>query len=244
MIIFTSNNFLNELWDSYNHARVSGDKKKSNDFLKKFIGDLKKQNETEINSFVDMLCESIFDKENPLDDNLSEVESNKQFAIQYPLFKEIVVPVLVAQHKKSSAKHIRWIAQFEQWFYSDYRFTQAFLKELNIDGTFESISFLEQSYSIDNNQKTLDLLLHRMAQDINNFLHETPIGMLVVPEVLNKKLLIFRNYWQQSINNKDWQKTLIYWELIASHWAKYCENEDQYSGFEQYLKINEIDWFS
>ncbi|MFZ9954808.1 MAG: hypothetical protein ACO3E1_01675, partial [Flavobacteriales bacterium] len=236
----TTNNKLTDIWHKYNKVRVAGDKKSANKLLLEHIDLLKQQDEKYIKIFVDNLCSLTLDENHKIIDNNGNEVSDKDIRIQHPLFKEIVLPVLIDQYKKDSAKHIRWIGQFEQFFYSDFATTQVFLRELDIEGNFETRHFFEKSFSIDNNQKTLELLLKRIAQDINYYTHEVPIGVLVDPDALDKALMTFRQYWQQCDTKNIWENVLTEWELIAKHWSLYLATQDKYDNFENYLKTNEI----
>jgi len=236
----TTHNKLTDIWDKYNQVRVAGDKKTANKLLADYIVLLKKQDEKTIKNFVDNICSSTLDTDNQVIANNGTEVSAKDTRIQHPLFKEIILPILKDRYKKGSSKHIKWIGQLEQFFYSDNATTTAFLKELNIIGHFETRHFFEKSFALDNNQKTLTLLLNRIAQDINYDTHEVPIGVLVDPEVLDKELMIFRQYWQQSGTKSIWEVVLTKWELIAKHWTLYLGTHDKYDNFENYLKTNGI----
>lgn len=241
MHIELKNSNLNKVWKNYNQTRVTGDKKTANKLLFEFIELLKKQDQTEITSFVDDICSLTLDSENKIILNNGIEVSEKEIRIQHPLFKQIIVPILADQYKKGSAKHIRWIGQFEQFFYSDFEMTKAFLENIQITEYFETIYFLEKSFSIEKNQNTLNLLLNRIAQNIYNFTHEVPAGVLVYPEVFEKVLVTFRKYLEQSATREIWKNVITEWELIAKHWKIYSENSDQYLNFENYLKTNQIE---
>lgn len=232
-------NELTEMWHEYNQIRVTGDKKTATKRLLDFIDLLKKQDENDIQKFVDNLCELILEEEEKIIDSNGTEVSDKQVRIQFPLFKEIILPVLKVQFKNNSAKHIKWIGQLEQFFYSDKNLTTNFLKELNIEGHFEARYFFEKSFSIGKNQKTLNFCLNRIAQDINFYLHEVPFGVLISPEELEKELNTFRKYWLLSDSKNVWKEDLTQWETIAKHWKLYILNQDEYDSFENYLKLND-----
>ena len=231
---------LTDIWDKYNQIRVAGDKKTANRLLTKYIDLLKKQDEKTIKIFVDNLCGSTLDTDNQVISNNGTEVSGKDTRIQHTLFKEIILPILKDQYKNGSPKHIKWIGQLEQFFYSDNSTTTAFLKDLNIPGHFETRHFLEKSFAIDNNQKTLTLLLNRIAQDISYYTHEVPRGVLVDPEILDKELMTFRQYWKQSNTKNIWDVVLTEWELIAKHWKLYLATQVKYDNFENYLATNGI----
>ena len=236
----TTHSKLTDIWDKYNQVRVAGDKKSANKLLVDYIGLLKQQDEKVIKIFVDNICSLTLDADDKIIYNNGTEVSEKAIRIQHPLFKEIILPILKDQYKNHSAKHIKWVGQLEQFFYSDNATTEVFLKELNIAGYFEARHFFEKSFGIDNNQKTLTLLLNRIAQDINYYTHEVPIGVLVDPDVLHKELMTFRQYWQQCDTKNIWEAVLTEWELVAKHWTIYIANQDKYDTFENYLKANGI----
>jgi len=236
----TTHSKLTDIWEKYNQVRVAGDKKSANKLLVDYIGLLKKQDEKDIKIFVDNICSLTLDTDDKIIYNNGTEVSDKDVRIQHPLFKEIILPILKNQYKKGSAKHIKWIGQLEQFFYSDNAITNTFLKELNIVGHFETRHFFEKSFALDNNQKILNLLLNRIAQEINYYTHEVPIGVLVDPEVLDKELLIFRQYLQQSDTKNIWEVVLTEWELIAKHWTIYLATQDKYDNFQNYLTTNGI----
>ena len=236
----TTHNNLPDIWDKYNQVRVAGDKKTANKLLVDYIDLLKQQDEKNIKIFVDNICGLTLNADNKIIYNNGTEVSDKDIRIQHPLFKEILLPILRDHYKNDSAKHIKWIGQLEQFFYSDNATTEAFLKELYIEGYFEARHFFEKSFAIDNNQKTLSLLLNRIAQDINYYTHEVPIGVLVDPDVLDKEVMTFRQYWQQCDTKNIWEAVLTEWELIAKHWTLYLATQNKYDNFENYLKTNGI----
>ncbi len=232
---------LNDIWNTYRQARNTGDKKKANQLLRNYIDVFKLQDPKDIKIFVDNICHSVWDNERmPGLNHPSETPDNNNI-IQHPLFKEIIVPDLIKEYNNNSALHMRWIGQFEQFFYSDFATTQSFLNELNIAGHFDTRHFYEKSFSIHQDQKTLALLLDRMAQDLNYYTHEVPIGVLVEPDFLNKEIKTFKHYWQKCNSKNIWNQVLSKWELIAEHWTLFVQQKDQFDNFENYLKIHTIE---
>lgn len=236
----TTQSKLNDSWTKYNQVRIAGDKKTANKLLLGYISLLKQQEEEEINIFIDNICSLTLDTEDKIISNNGTGVSEKDIRIQHPLFKEIILPRLKKQYINGSSKHIKWIGQLEQFFYADLVTTNTFLKELNITGYFETRHFFEKSFAIDNSQKTLKLLLHRIAQDINYYTHEVPTVVLIDPDVLDKELTTFREYWKQSDTKNIWEVVLAEWELIAKHWSLYFATQDKYDNFENYLNVNGI----
>lgn len=233
-------NYMNDIWNEYNHVRITGDKKKANKLLFDFIEYLKQQDKKDIHLFVDDICGQILDLDHELLSNNGTDVSDKEIRIQHPLFKEVILPILKEEYKKNNPKYIKWIGQFEQFFYSDRNSTEAFLRELNIDGFFEPRFFFEKSLALDKNQKTLTLLLYKIAQDLNYYTHEVPMAVLATPEVLSEEIATFRKFWEQSESKYDWEASLLEWELIAKHWSIYLETQVRYDNFENYLKENGI----
>lgn len=231
---------LTGCWIKYNDARVAGDKKAANKLLADCIAFLKKQDSSTIESFVDEICGLTLDNDNQVISNNGTEVSDRAIRIQHPLFKEIILPVLANKYKSNSPRHIKWIGQLEQFFYSDHATTTNFLNQLNIDGHFETLYFFEKSFSLDNNQNTLALLLDRIAQDINYNTHEVPIGVNVEPDFLDQEIMIFKKYWEQSANKHLWDNKQKEWELIARHWRIYLNTQNQYDSFKNYLNSNEI----
>ncbi|MBB2147181.1 hypothetical protein GM921_16900 [Pedobacter sp. LMG 31464] len=236
----TALNKLTDIWNKYNQVRLAGDKKTANKLLADYIGLLKQEDQKDIKIFVDNICSLTLDTDDKIISNNGTEVSEKDTRIQHPLFKEIILPILKDQYKKDSAKHIKWIGQLEQFFYSDYTTTITFLRELNITEYFEARYFFEKSFAINNSQNTLTLLLNRMAKTINFYTHEVPMGVLVNPDVLAEELIIFRQYWQQSNTKNIWEATLTEWELISKHWTLYVATKNKYDSFETYLNTSGI----
>lgn len=235
-----TNSILIDRWIKYNDARVVGDKKSANKLLLDYIAFLKKQDSSTIESFVDEICSLTLDKDNQVLSNNGTDVSDIEIRIQHPLFKEIILPILADKYKSNSPRHIKWIGQLEQFFYSDHSTTTNFLNQLNIDGQFETRYFFEKSFSLDNKQNTLTLLLTRIAQDINYYTHEVPIGVILEPDVFDQELMVFKKYFKLSENKHLWENNLKEWELIAKHWRLYLESRNKYVNFKDYLHKNEI----
>lgn len=227
-------------WEKYNQLRIAGDKKSANNLLTTFIDLLKQQDEKIINDFVNEFCIAVLDNSHKIISTNGTEVSESALRIQHPLFKEIILPLLKTQYKSNSALHIKWIGQLEQFFYSDIPTTTSFLTELNIAGFFETRFFFERSFSIENNQSTLKLLLNRIAQDINFYLHELPDCVLAEPDVLDQELNTFSKYLQQSNAKTLYDKELLAWELIAKHWRIFNQDKEKYQNFEAYLNSNSI----
>ncbi|MEO0469341.1 MAG: hypothetical protein AAF206_06970 [Bacteroidota bacterium] len=228
---------LNSLWTDYNQMRLRGDKQSAKRLLTNFIALLKQADPDSRQAFVDTICQSILDQTGFIANNGTEV-SGQPIRIQHSLFREIILPVLSEQYSKNSAIHIRWIAQFEQFFYADHRMTQEFLQKIEALYPFDSISFLKKSYAISANAQTLDMLLQRMQQDIEFAIHEMPVGVLVEPVVFTQMIQSFKDHWEESAQQEKWQLRLKDWVRIAALWQKYHEGEHQAYSFEDFTQEN------
>ncbi len=234
---FSSQPSLTETWNRYNQIRLSGDKKTANKLLITYIQLLKQQPASEIRRIVDDLCQQILDKSDGEISNNGYYVSEALVRIQHPLFKEIILPVLTEQYLCESARHIKWIGQLEQFFYSDASTSMSFLKALNLPFPFMALHFFEKSYAIDPQQHTLKLILAKMAQTINYFFHELPYSVLAHPDLLIDRIAAFSAYCQQADDKDTWQDTLSYWEFFANCWADYSANSQPYEHFKAYLCI-------
>lgn len=228
-----------DLWDQYNKTRLAGDKKKATKMLLNFIALLKEKDKGHIEDFANDLCKKALDIDGILPNNGVKV-SNDIDRIQHPIFKEIVLPILVEQYLEDSPMHIKWIGQLEQFFYSDKVTTENFLRQINVEGYFSTLHFLEKSFAIDPNQDTLSLLLKRQAQDIEYLVHELPWMVLTEPADFNLVLADFKDYLAKSEYKETWRTRLMEWENIAGHWAVYCARKTFYKDFIDYQEQNNI----
>ena len=232
---------MKDKWIKYNELRIAGDRKSANQLLAEFIITLKQQDKSTIENFVDQICSLTLEIDKQVLANNGTEVSNNLTRIQHPLFKEIILPVLTEKFLTNSPKHIKWIGQLEQFFYSDYSLTTNFLNQLSIEGFFETRYFFEKSFLLENKQDTLTLLLNRIAQDIDYYTHEVPSGVIVEPEVLDQELTYFTKYWELSENKHLWERNLNAWKFIAKHWRLYRDLQNQYDSFSDYLQKNEIE---
>lgn len=228
------------LWDTYNKTRLAGDKKNATKLLLNFIDILKQQDKKFIEDFADDLCAKSLNIDGILSNNGTEVSNNVN-RIQYPFFKEIILPVLAKQYLNNSPLHIKWIGQLEQFFYSDRITTAFFLRQIKVDGYFSTIHFFKKSFAIDNGQDTLQLLLQRQGQDIEYLVHELPGVVLAEPDDFNLLLADFKGYWDKSNDKEKWERRLAEWEKIASHWTIYFENRQNFKNFVDYQEQQHIE---
>lgn len=143
-------NIVTDLWNKYNQTRLAGDKKTANKLLREIIDVLKQKDGNFVANFIEDLCKKTLNSNEILSNNGTQVSSNRD-RIQHPIFKEIILPILADQYLSDNPLHIKWIGQFEQFFYSDNKMTAEFLKQINIDGYFYASYFFEKSFVIDNN---------------------------------------------------------------------------------------------
>ncbi len=102
---------LNKKWSNYNQTRLKGNKKLANKLLSIFIKSILIYDECIIEDFVYQICSAVL-KDEIISNNGADV-SNAKIRIQHPLFKEVILPVLIKEYKKNNPLYIRWIAQFE-----------------------------------------------------------------------------------------------------------------------------------
>jgi hypothetical protein len=249
---------LNIKWLNYNQTRLGGDKKAANKILNSFINEFLKENAETIESFVYEICKLTLDIDDILSNNGTDVSISIN-RIQHPLFKKILLPVLVKKYNENDALYIRWIGQFEQFFYSDHRLTIQFLEDIDdklrdavqFDKTtnsykdiecryFETKYFFKKSYKIEPKQKTLNLLLKRLAQDIFYATHELPFGILREPNEFMEEIENFKFYFEKSNNQEKWKDTLHDWTFIGQHWKIFSKEKNKYENFDNYLNLNGI----
>jgi hypothetical protein len=231
---------LRNIWENYNRTRIAGDKKTANKLLQEYIGLLKSESSFSREEFDEKICNEILEADNCIIDNNGTEVSDKEYRIQHPLFKEIILPVLIEKYKTNSARHIKWIGQLEQFFYSDFQASKRLLDAIGIDGHFSTSFFLEKSFSIEQSQKTLHLILDRMARDFDYYTHEIPFGVLIEPTVFDRELKLFESYYEQSDSKSDWTLNLNKWRTVALLWRAYFSSKNEYVNFEDYLNKNEI----
>ncbi len=240
MIDSVEYNKITKPWHEYNQVRLSGNKKKANLLLKEFIFYLKTQQKIIVNHFIEDVCNLTFEEESQIIFNNGDEVSSKTIRIQHPLFKEIIIHRLIEYFTENNAKGIKWIGQFEQFFYSDFNLKKKFLEKIGVKRDFDTAYFFEKSFHIDQNQTSLQLLMSKIARDISYLVHEVPVGVLSEPDQLDEELAYFNRYWQLSENKKYWEKSKNSWEKISLHWRRYFENKNNYTNFENYLDKNKI----
>lgn len=232
------NNACKALWEHYNEIRQTGNRKQTNQALNEFIALLKQESEEEKHRFVDLLGNALLEKNPQIPSSNGAEISSQSLRIQPPLFKEIIVPVLIDGYRHNRAKQIKWIGQLEQFFHSDHEMAKLFLEAIEYPGNFEAPHFFEKSYMLDHQPDTLEMLLEKTRERISYCLHEIPYGVPVDPDELNEKLNIFEHYLAQSENKMVWQNVLQKWKQLARQWADYHQHKNMYDSFANYLDKN------
>jgi hypothetical protein len=74
---------------------------------------------------------------------MAQKQLTKRLEFHTHFLKTLFCPYLKTKYQKESARHIKWIGQLEQFFYSDNDTADVFLQELNIAGHFEARFFLK-----------------------------------------------------------------------------------------------------
>ncbi len=251
------NEILDKKWSDYHKMRLAGNKKTANKLLNDFIQSILGYDKVIIEDFVYQVC-SIALKDKFISNNGTEV-SNTPIRIQHQLFQKVILPILIQKYKEKDPLYIRWIAQFEQFFYSDHKTTNRFLEEINDEFRdavqysseknedvdikcryFSTVHFLIKSFKISPDPITLNLILERLAQDIYYKTHELPNVILADADVFMEEINQFKYYYEKSDNKNKWTKQVKEWEYIANHWKIYLKAQDKFSSFEEYLTKNEV----
>lgn len=246
------NEYLNKQWSDYNQIRLSGNKKLANKLLDIFIESILLYDEYVIEDFVYKICSIVL--ENEIISNNGTKASNSQFRIQHPLFQKVILPTLIKKYKENDPLYIRWIAQFEQFFYSDRRTTNYFLEKINDKlreavqfsaetNQYENIKcryfstkyFLIKSFELEPTQATLHLILKRLAQDIYYQTHELPSAILADADDFMKEIKQFKYYYEKYNNKNKWKKQVQEWTDVGNHWKTYSTEQNKFKSFEEYL---------
>jgi hypothetical protein len=207
-----------DLWNNYENCLDKGLKKKAIETLNVFILRLKA---TDIET------------QRKITNILIDRKEEENFLIQFPLFKDMVLPILIQNAKQGKLGAYRLIGEFEQFIYSDSRLGQLINRELNIgNDSFYSIGMFEKELSINpRDTKTINLLIQGIAKSLDYAVHEVPIGVLYDKELYFQrleqleKLLVANNL----MSNK-WDKRISTLNSIGKTWTDYLESK----GFENY----------
>lgn len=234
------NKNLQTLWQKYNQYRLNGNKKKANTLLLDFILQLKQQDKIIRKNFTSYICHKALNNQNIISNNGFDV-SNQTIRIQHPLFKEIFLPIFIDEYKLNNPEYIKWIAQLEQFFYSDITATRSFLNEINVEFPFDTTFFLKKAYTLSKERETLDILLVKLAQRINFTVHEYPFSILANPKELENEISEFKDYLRESLNKNLWNKSIKDWEVISFHWKTYNNLKEKFCSFEEYISKNKIE---
>ncbi len=169
--------FFEEIWQEYHTVRLSGNKKKATKMLSHIIRYLNEKDYVYRKKLVKDICTRFFESaDSPIPANNGYDISLNKNRIQHPLFREILVPVLIQEYLHKNALFTRWIGQFEQFFFSDKKLMEDFL--IKIDETlhyftvvdkktgaekiverryFETKDFFLRAYQLDKNEETYKL---------------------------------------------------------------------------------------
>ncbi|MDP8051405.1 hypothetical protein [Pasteurella atlantica] len=231
-----NNKNLNQKWLDYNNARLTGNRKKASALLNSFITTLLQNDEEVIENFVHQICSIVLKNNTFLSTNSIEVAS-AEVRIQHPLFQKVLIPVFIKKYKENDPLYIRWIAQMEQFFYSDHKTTNYFLEAINIDSTlqdavmfsretnqyeetkcryFETDYFLKKSFELKPDQEVLDLILKRMLRNIDYLTHELPYLLTDLDDFI-KIINEFKYFSEQSNSKEKWKRQIEEWENIADN---------------------------
>ncbi|MDP8079969.1 hypothetical protein [Phocoenobacter skyensis] len=225
---------LNQKWSDYNNTRITGNRKKASELLNGFITTLLQNDEKVIENFVHQICSIVLKNNTFVSTNSIEIAS-AEVRIQHPLFQKVLVPIFIKKYKENDPLYIKWIAQMEQFFYSDQRITYYFLEEIDDklrDAVqfsketnqyeeikcryFETDYFLKKSFELKADQEVLDLILKRMLKDIDYLTHELPYLLTDLDdfiEIINE----FKYFSEQSESKEKWKAQIEEWENIADN---------------------------
>ena len=239
------------LWEQYNQVRTSGFKKQANQILNTFLECFKKQTVEVRATFVENLCTELLDRfsSSPndfwLSTNGTDV-SGLPIRIQFPLFRDAVLPELLGRFNAGDAKATRWLGQLGQFFYCDKRLWKLTCEELDLPWPETNTSFFfEKSYAINKDQITLQFIVSMYLGSLEYDCHEIPYGLLCEPEEMNRTVAESRDYWRQldpSELKDKWNEQLIEYERIAFCWDDYITHKFLYDDFYDYMIKNNIKW--
>lgn len=250
-----ANEDLDKKWADYNKIRLTGNKKLANKSLDIFIKSILLYDKHVIEDFVYSICSTVLGDE--IISNNGVNVSNAKFRIQHPLFQKVILPVLIRNYKANDPLYIRWIAQFEQFFYSDSKTTHYFLEAINDElrdtaqfsaeinqyknvkcRYFSTEYFLKKSFELKPTQTTLNLIIKRLAQSIYYQTHELPSAVLADADSFIKEINQFKYYHERYNDQNKWKKQIQEWTDIANHWKIYSTEQDKFRDFEEYLTQN------
>lgn len=220
------------IWDSYLDFKVKGIKTKSNDMLNKFIDSLKSDSQENI----DLIALEI-----------KKLCDNNEIAIQFPLFKEILLPTLIKFAKQNKHGFHRMIAENEQFFFSDNTLTEYVNNELGIHQKFfDTLRFFEIELTINpNDMATAELLVNKIAQGLDYAIHEIPDSGLCwdfeyFAESIDKLSSLIEKY---GFENTKWIRRLNLLTAIRKTWAGYLgqKEKSKYREYLEYIMTTESD---
>jgi len=213
------------LWESYLDFKAKGIKAKSKDILNKFVDSVKSDSKENIDL-------------NALE--IKKLSDNKEISIQFPLFKEIVLPTLIKFAKQNKPGFHRMIAEHEQFFFSDARLTDYLNNEFDIkEKFFDTVKFFEIELKINpNDSRTAELLVIKIAQGLDYAIHELPDWGLCwdfeyFSESIDKLADLMKKY---GLDSAKWIRRLNLLTAIRKTWSDYLEQKEQ-SNYRDYLEL-------
>ncbi|MEH6659926.1 hypothetical protein [Leeuwenhoekiella marinoflava] len=213
------------IWDSYLDFKTKGIKPKSKKALQSFINSVKRNPSENIDNIAL---------------ELNRLKTNKELEIQFPIFKEIILPTLIKLARQNQPEIHRIIAENERFFHSNKRLTEFINKEFKINKTyFDSVWFLERELSINpTDKKSIELLVNKIAQDLDYCIHELPeFGLVCDINDFSESLNNLENFIEQyELKNVKWSERLDLLNAVKKTWSDYLEQKS-ISNYNEYLEI-------
>jgi hypothetical protein len=213
------------IWDSYLDFRAKGMMPKSKKTLQNFISSVKRNPSGNIDNIAL---------------ELNRLKTNKELEIQLPLFKEIILPTLIKLARQNQPEIHRIIAENERFFHSDKRLAELINTEFKTNKTyFDSVWFLEKELSINStDNKAIELLVNKIAQDLDYCIHELPEYGLVCDindfsESLNNLANFIDKYDLKSVK---WSERLNLLNAVQKTWSDYLDQKSV-SNYNEYLEL-------
>ncbi|PIE84434.1 MAG: hypothetical protein CSA07_01595 [Bacteroidia bacterium] len=205
---------LQSLWQEYNRVRLAGSKKASNRLLLELIAGLRAEDEAHVEAFVHDLCSTLL-ASGFLANNGEEV-SNAPLRLQHPLFREVVLPVLARKCQQKDALYLRWAAQLQQFFYSDWACAETLVRAIGgAPSSYDTLHLLERSYALQASEATLQLILEERARRLDYFSHEYPPTLLCTVELFRQEVAAFRDLLAERADSSQWSARLKGWEGMS-----------------------------
>lgn len=246
-----------DIWERYNQVRIVGLKKQANKILDTFLECFKKQTHETQASFVDGICTELLDSLPDSNDDLycghcfclghnGTYVSDSPTRIQFPLFRDAVLPELIRRYSIGDYRAIRWIGQMASFFYSNQKFWKHTCEKINLPWEEAGMMFfLEKSYAIQKDQRTLRMIIQVCMNSFAYYCHEIPCGILCESKLMKQEIAETQNYLEQlepSKRKNRWNERLLQYERIAACWDDYCTHMSCYDDFRHYMIVNKVEW--